>query len=93
VSTKTFCDRCGRQCRGNKRGHVHLVEIHFTSGGEHVGEDEYPPADLCWRCLKVIKEVLGKALAIPRQNRRGELVAMEQPLYTEDARAVERMPG
>jgi hypothetical protein len=90
VSHKTFCDRCGKECRGNKRGHLHLVEIHFTSGGEHVGEDEYPAADLCWRCLKEIKEMLGKALAIPRQNRRD---VAELPLYTEDARAVERMPG
>lgn len=90
MSQKTFCDRCGRQCRGNKRGHIHLVEIHFTSNGENVGDDEYPPADLCWRCLKLIKEALGNALTAVRQRRPME---MEQPLYTEDTRAVERMPG
>jgi len=84
MSQQTFCDRCGRRCRGNKRGHLHLAEIHFTSDGEHVGEDEWPSVDLCWRCLKLIKETLGRALTAPRQR--------PPALVGEDTAIAPRMP-
>lgn len=50
---KTFCDRCGTECKNyvlNLSGGI----AHYTSQGEHVGYDEMTGIQLCKHCADVL---------------------------------------
>jgi hypothetical protein len=67
MSSKIFCDRCGRQCEPPaRRSVVHLTELQYATGHpDHpVAEDSYRPADLCEICTDIIKAALGDGLRI-----------------------------
>jgi len=85
MSTRTFCDRCGRECTPPRRCVIHLHEVHLTSDGGEVGTDDYRPADLCDLCTDVIKAGLGDALRVAEhydtdsEMRVGSPVLVRQP--------------
>jgi len=46
---KIFCDRCGAEC-AHSVTRVGIVIEHTANQGQHAGEDEYRPAELCYAC-------------------------------------------
>jgi hypothetical protein len=58
---KTFCDRCGAECV-NTIGRIWGSVDHQTKAGEHVGNDELRPTDLCKACMDWVVEALGLKL-------------------------------
>ena len=86
MSSRTFCDRCGRECvAGMRRSVLHMTELQFATGHpEHpVAEDSYRPADLCDICTYLIKGALGDALKIGHHAETGPdsemAMAMDAP--------------
>ena len=57
MARKIICDRCGKECV-NGHGMLHLAIIHATRDGDHVGEDDFRPLDLCTSCADEIRTEL-----------------------------------
>lgn len=91
MSTKTYCDRCGRECT-SRRGHLHLTEMSMTNKAEVVSADDYRPVDLCDHCIDATKAFIGPAMVIFRHEFDGpdsEAMAVRAvpapPFYPPDA--------
>lgn len=65
MATRTFCDRCNTECV-NSVTKVYVEVIHKISSGEHAGNDEYKPSELCFVCGQ---EVISLAYPDPDKYR------------------------
>jgi len=63
---KTFCDKCGAQCR-NLTVHLEGGIRHTTSRGESVAHDYIRPVDLCKDCADPLIESL-KLVIVPDED-------------------------
>lgn len=58
MATRTYCDKCGGECR-NTVMRVHANITHTTSDGTYVGEDDVRMKELCRTCADVLIDQLG----------------------------------
>jgi hypothetical protein len=79
MSRKTYCDRCGAECKF-RTGHMHLTELHARASGEVISTDDYNPFDLCGECVDAVRAFLGDALVV-RHYEHAEEMPVPQPFF------------
>lgn len=86
MSSKTFCDRCGKECE-TRRSVLHMNEMAITNKAEVVSSDDYRPIDLCTHCTDAVKAFIGPAMVVFRFDGPEMAIAraVPQPFYPADS--------